>query len=67
MRRAATGSNAGTKTPEKIRKRSYSHLGSANVLVEQLGPLDRDKVKPGFLGNGTSEERLAAAGRSVEQ
>jgi hypothetical protein len=42
-------------------------LGLADVHVEQLGPLDREEVERELGRDGLGEQRLARAGRPVEE
>ena len=45
---------------------AHCALRLPDVLVEQLRPLDADKVGPRFVRDGLGEQRLPAARRSVE-
>lgn len=51
-------------TPEQV---SHGGLAGADVLVEDLGPLDADKAHARGGHRGRHDVRLAAAGRPVQQ
>jgi hypothetical protein len=58
------GGSDGARSGEHL---AYGSLRLADVLVEELGALDREERRAGFVGERTHDERLPGSGRAVEQ